>query len=183
MTRVTSGFLAIAFGFIQIAGSAQAQNAPDTLKKGFEDPPQAARPRVWWHWMNGNITWDGVQKDMDWMKRAGIAGMQAFDAGMTTPQVVDKRLPYMTDGWKDVFRKTAANAERLGLEFGTASSPGWSETGGPWVTAPDAMKKMTWSVTRITGGARFSGVLQKPPTTTGVFQTSTGRTLHCGLPA
>lgn len=173
MTRSRTWKLAIAIGFIQIAGGAFSQNSPDPLKNGFQNPPEAARPRVWWHWMNGNIAWDGVQKDLDWMKRVGIAGMQAFDAGMTTPQVVEERLPYMTDGWKDVFRKTAADAERLGLEFGTASSPGWSETGGPWVTAPDAMKKMAWSVTRITGGARFAGTLHKPPTTTGVFQTST----------
>lgn len=48
--------------------------------------------------MNGNITWDGVQKDLDWINRVGIAGMQAFDAGQATPQVVDVRLPYMTDG-------------------------------------------------------------------------------------
>jgi alpha-L-rhamnosidase len=173
MTRSRARILAIALGFFQLAGGVLAQNDPDPLKKGFQDPPNAARPRVWWHWMNGNVTWDGVQKDMEWMKRVGIAGLQAFDAGMTTPQVVDERLPYMTDGWKEVFRETAANAERLDLEFGTASSPGWSETGGPWVTAPDAMKKMAWSVTRITGGTHFTGILQKPPTTTGVFQTST----------
>ncbi len=88
------------------------------------------------------------------------------------PRVVE-RLPFMTDGWKDVFRQTAANADRLGLEFGVASFPGWSETGGPWVTAPDAMKKMTWSVMQLSGGTRFSGVVPKPPTTAGVFQTST----------
>jgi len=173
MTRARARLLAVAFGFLQITVGALAQNAPDPLKKGFEDPPSTARPRVWWHWMNGNITWDGAQKDMDWMKRVGIAGMQAFDAGMTTPQVVEERLPYMSEGWKDVFRRTAANADRLDLEFGTASSPGWSETGGPWVTAPDAMKKMSWSVMRLTGGKRFTGVVPKPPTTSGVFQTST----------
>lgn len=150
----------------------RAQDTVDPFKKGFDDPPSAARPRVWWHWMNGNITWDGVQKDMEWMKRVGIAGMQAFDAGMATPQVVDERLPYMTDGWKEVFRKTAANADRLNLEFGIASSPGWSETGGPWVTATDAMKKMSWSVLRLSGGSQFRGVLPLPPVTTGVFQTS-----------
>jgi hypothetical protein len=46
--------------------------------------------------MNGNISWDGVQKDMEWMKRVGIAGLQSFDAGRATPQVVEKRLPYMS---------------------------------------------------------------------------------------
>ena len=143
------------------------------LEQGFISPPESARPRVWWHWMNGNVTWEGAKADMDWMKRVGIGGLQSFDAGMTTPQVVDVRLPYMTDGWKDVFRKTAAYADSLGLELGIAASPGWSETGGPWVIAEDAMKKMVWSATYIEGGKSFDGNLPSPPTITGVFQNST----------
>jgi hypothetical protein len=70
-----------------------AQNSGDALKQGFEDPPDSARPRVWWHWMNGNITWDGAQADMDWMKRVGICGLQSFDAGTASMQVVETRLP------------------------------------------------------------------------------------------
>jgi hypothetical protein len=174
---ILMGLCLIPFAALGQAGSTASSSVQpaqsDPLLSGFQNPPDSARPRVWWHWMNGNITWDGAQKDMDWMKRTGIAGLQAFDAGMTTPQVVDVRLPYMTDGWKDVFRKTAAYADHLNLELGIAASPGWSETGGPWVTAPDAMKKVAWSVTRVPGGKRFHGVLPKPPTTTGVFQTST----------
>jgi len=147
--------------------------ASDPLLAGFQAPPESARPRVWWHWMNGNITWDGARKDMDWMKRVGIAGLQSFDAGRATPQVVDERLPYMSDGWKRVFRQTAAYADKLDLELGIAASPGWSETGGPWVEAVDAMKKMAWSVTFIQGGRPFTGTLGRPPSTTGIFQTST----------
>jgi hypothetical protein len=145
----------------------------DRLLEAFKRPPDVARPRVWWHWMNGNVTWDGVQKDMAWMKRVGVAGLQAFDAGMATPQVVAKRLPYMTPGWKTVFHDTAANAERLHLELGIAASPGWSETGGPWVSGRDGMKKMVWSVTRVRGGAPYAGTLAQPPKVSGIFQTST----------
>ena len=155
------------------SGVAVRAQSPDPLLSQFQSPPDTARPRVWWHWMNGNVTWDGAKKDMDWMKRVGIAGLQSFDAGMATPQVVEQRLPYMTPGWKDVFGKTAAYADTLGLELAVAGSPGWSETGGPWVTPQDAMKKVAWSVTRVRGGRPFAGQLAKPPTTTGVFQTST----------
>ena len=147
-------------------------NRSDALYRGFVTPPESARPRVWWHWMNGNITWKGAKADMDWMKSIGIGGLQAFEAGMRTPKVVNKLLPYMSPGWKDVFRKTAAYADSLGLEFGTASSPGWSETGGPWVKPKDAMKKMSYAVTYVEGGKPFTGVLNHPPTTTGVYQTS-----------
>lgn len=47
----------------------------------FLDPPQEARPRVWWHWMNGNVTQDGIYKDLMWMNRVGISGFHNFDAG------------------------------------------------------------------------------------------------------
>jgi hypothetical protein len=31
------------------ASAVVAQNSGDALKRGFEDPPDSARPRVWWH--------------------------------------------------------------------------------------------------------------------------------------
>jgi hypothetical protein len=40
----------------------------DPLQQGFAAPPDSARPRAWWHWMNGNVTKDGIAKDLAWMK-------------------------------------------------------------------------------------------------------------------
>jgi len=144
------------------------------LEQQFRDPPASARPRVWWHWMNGNVTKDGIAKDFAWMKRVGIGGVQNFDANLATPQVVDKRLVYMTPEWKDAFRFAVAEADRQGLEFAIASSPGWSETGGPWVKPEDAMKKLVWSETTVKGGKRFAGTLTPPPRVTGAFQSTAG---------
>jgi hypothetical protein len=42
------------------------------LLAGFRNPPDTARPRVWWHWMSGNIIWEGAKADIDWMKHVGI---------------------------------------------------------------------------------------------------------------
>ena len=145
--------------------------AEASLESQFQDPPNSARPRVWWHWMNGNITRDGIAKDLAWMKRVGIGGMQNFDAALMTPQIVEKRLVYMTPEWKDAFRFTAQEADRLGLELAIAASPGWSETGGPWVKPEDGMKKLVWSETTLPGGKRFTGKLAAPPSNTGPFQS------------
>src|ERR1700728_3857964 len=79
---------------------AQAPPAPqassvvqqDALLRGFLDPPNGARPRVWWHWMNGNISTEGIKLDLDWMHRVGLGGFQNFDAALQTPQVVVHRL-------------------------------------------------------------------------------------------
>ena len=64
MTRTWTRFSA-AIGVLCIAGAALAQNAGDPLKKGFDDPPGGARPRVWWHWMNGNISQEGIKLDLE----------------------------------------------------------------------------------------------------------------------
>ena len=153
----------------------------DDLADGFNSPPQSARPRVWWHWMNGNVTKDGIEKDLDWMARMGIGGVQNFDANLMTPQIVSERLTYMTDGWKDAFRHAVMTAEAKGLEFAIAASPGWSETGGPWVEAHDGMKKLVWAETTLLGGQRFNGRLPAPPAVIGAFQSAKTHELDDGF--
>ncbi|WP_219893018.1 glycosyl hydrolase [Aquisediminimonas profunda] len=152
------------------AGEPPAKTTEDVLAKQFRDPPQTARPRVWWHWMNGNITKDGIAKDLIWLKAVGIGGVQNFDASLDTPQVVEKRLVYMHPEWKDAFRFAVSEANRQELEFAIAASPGWSVTGGPWVNPQDGMKKLVWSETLLTGGKRISGKLAPAPDTTGPYQ-------------
>jgi hypothetical protein len=150
------------------------QTQGDPLLRGFQNPPDSAKPRVWWHWMSGNITKEGIKADLEWMKRSGIAGFQNFDAGLSTPQIVEKRLVFMTPEWKDAFHFATTLADQQGLEMAIASSPGWSEAGGPWVTPAQAMKKYVWSETRVEGGRPFTGALPKPPSTTGSYQNIPG---------
>jgi hypothetical protein len=153
-----------------ICGSATAAPAEDALERGFQSPPDSAKPRAWWHWMNGNVTKEGITADLEWMKRVGIGGFQMFDGNLSTPVFVDKRLVWMTPEWKDAFRHAAAEADRLGLEMAMAASGGWSETGGPWVKPEQAMKKVVWSETRVEGPRRFAGTLSPPPSVNGAFQ-------------
>ena len=120
--------------------------------------------------MNGNITKEGIKLDLEWMQRSGLGGFQNFDADLDTPQVVDHRLRYMTPEWKDAFSYATTLADRLGLEESIAGSPGWSETGGPWVPPSEAMKKYVWSETRVEGGKAFNGILHQPSAVTGPFQ-------------
>jgi hypothetical protein len=157
-------------GVILAAATIAAQTTTDSLERGFDNPPDSAKPRVWWHWMNGNITKDGIKKDLEWMKRTGIGGFQNFDAALATPQIVEKRLVYMTPEWKDAFRYTATLADQLGLEMAIAGSPGWSESGGPWVPPAQAMKKLVWSETPVEGGKPVHVTLPKPPTVAGPYQ-------------
>ena len=161
-----------AAAFAQSNGSAAASgtSAAESLYKEFQNPSKSARPRVWWHWMNGNITKDGIRKDLLWMQKSGIVGFHNFDAGLEVPQIVEKRLAYMTPEWNDAFKYAVDLADSLDLEMTIASSPGWSETGGPWVKDEDGMKKLVWRQFDIQGGKKVSVELPEGFATTGQFQ-------------
>jgi hypothetical protein len=156
----------------QAPNDSQAKTASiqDPLLAGFFDPPNGARPRVWWHWMNGNISTEGIKLDLNWMHRVGLGGVTIFEGAINTPQVVPERLIYMTPEWKQAFNYAVTTARDMGMEVAIASSPGWSETGGPWVPAAQGVKKMVWSATRVEGGRPFAGALARPPKVSGTFQ-------------
>src|SRR5919202_5577439 len=97
----TPGKTAVALLVLSSFGSPALAQPASPLQANFQSPPNTAQPRVWWHWMNGNITKEGITKDLEWMKRVGIGGFQNFDASLFTPQVVAKKLVFMTPEWKD----------------------------------------------------------------------------------
>ena len=143
---------------------------PDDLTAGFINPSKEYRPQVWWHWMNGNITKDGIRKDIEWFNRIGVGGMHIFDASFSTPQIVDKRLVYMTPEWKDAFNYAVSMADSLRMDVAVPSSPGFSSTGGPWVSSKDAMKKVVWRQMDIEGGRKVNVELPEPYNIPGKFQ-------------
>lgn len=123
------------------------------LVKSFQTPPKDARPQVWWHWMDGNVSKEGILKDIEWMKRNGIGGFHQFDAGgVNMPRAAKVKLPYLSDGWKDAFRFALNLADSLDMDVTIASAPGWSSTGGTWVKPEDAIKKLEWRSIDTRGG-------------------------------
>lgn len=142
----------------------------DPLYAHFLHPPESARPWVWWHWLNGNISAEGAKLDLEWMKRAGIGGVQLFEANLMTPQLVEQPLTYMSPAWQVALRRSVATADSLGIKVTIASSPGWSITGGPWVKPEQAMKKLVWSELEANGGVRLKTLLPAPPDVAGPYQ-------------
>ena len=102
---------------------AYAQSAGDPLVEGFQRPPDSAKPRTWWHWTNGNVTEDGITKDLEWMKRVGIGGYQLADVSAGCCQEAQKKINFGTPEWYAAVRHAAAEGNRLGLEMSIFSSP------------------------------------------------------------
>jgi len=159
----------IALSLAGLGAVAMAQDE-DPLVAQFEQPPPAARPYVWWHWMDGNVTQDGIRRDLEWMHRVGIGGLQVIDVFMGTPRIVSPSADYNSAAWKEDLRFAVHTASDLGINFVISSAPGWSESGGPWVRPQEGMKKVVWSATRIEGGHRFMGKLSEPPSVPGPYQ-------------
>jgi len=158
--------IAISFLLSAIYSYSDAQTN-DTLRAGFLTPPASAHPRTWWHWTKSNISKEGITKDLEWMKRVGIAGMQLADVNAGGGQNTDKKLDFGSPEWLDAVHFAANEAERLKLEMAIFSSAGWSLTGGTWVKPSQAMKKLVWSEMNVAGGKPFAGTLPHPPTTIG----------------
>lgn len=135
----------------------------DSLYNNFRNPPESAQPRTWWHWTGGNVTREGITKDLEWMKRAGIGGFQLADVSFGRGQEVENKVLFGTPEWLELVRYAAEEANRLDLEMAIFSSAGWSLTGGPWVKPEQAMKKLVFSDTLIHGSQKFSDKIPHPP--------------------
>lgn len=147
--------------------------AQDSVSKQFStDTPRSAYPQVWWHWMNGDVSKDGIKKDLLWMNRMGISGLHQFDAGGLTFGGQAAEVPtisYMSSEWKDAFQYAVRLVDSLGMEMTIASCPGWSSTGGPWVPYENAMKKLVWRKAETSGGS-VQVTIPAPFTTAGTYQ-------------
>jgi hypothetical protein len=138
-----------------------------TLEEAFRQPPPGAHCKTWWHWMNGNITAEGITLDLEAMKRVGIRGFQIFQVGTGIPKgLVD----YSSSEHTRLLHHAAKEAERLGMEFDIMNCPGWSSSGGPWNTPELSMKQFTWGETLVRGGQRVVATLKQPLTKLGYYR-------------
>jgi (4-O-methyl)-D-glucuronate---lignin esterase len=133
----------------------------DSLESGFLNPPDSAKPQVWWQWMNGNITKVGIAADLKAMKQIGIGGATIvnLDCGIPPGPV-----PFMSAQWQEDFKFAVREANRLGLQICVENCAGWSSSGGPWITVTNAMQRVTTSELDLTGPTNFDAALPQPPT-------------------
>jgi len=128
------------------------------LESDFINPPTAAKPYVWWHWMGSNFSKSGITKDLEAMKAMGIGGATIFNL---TSAVQETHAPTQNNPWPeqtyrspaywDALTFAASEAQRLGMEIGMHNTVGYSTTGGPWIDEPRSMQRLVWSDTILVG--------------------------------
>jgi hypothetical protein len=144
-----------------LAASSMAQPAPQAggFERAFATPSARARPWVYWYFMDGHITREGLRADLEAMKAGGIGGalFLTIDVGVPRGPVA-----FMSPEWQDLFAGAVQEADRLGIEITLGVGPGWAGTGGPWVRPDDAMQHLVASRTPVTGGGRVEVRLPQP---------------------
>jgi hypothetical protein len=130
------------------------------LEDGFHDPPDAAKPWVFWFWINGNISREGITKDLEAMKRAGIGGVLWMEVSgpWWAPQ---GPIEGGSEQWHDAMQWAISEADRLDMDFDLSVDFGYG-SGGPHITPDSSMQKLVWSDTVVQGGRPVSVKLAKP---------------------
>ena len=148
----------------------QAAEPVSALEKAFLSPPQSARPWVYWFWLNGNITREGITADLEAMKRVGIGGVLIMEVDQGAPV---GPVDFMSPRWRELFQHVVAEAQRLGLEVNMNDDAGWDGSGGPWIKPEQSMQKVVWSETNLEGPRRFEGALPQPQAVAGYYRDIT----------
>ncbi|MCC6729311.1 MAG: hypothetical protein IT208_08220 [Chthonomonadales bacterium] len=164
---------AVALLLLPLAGGVPAAARPaasgraDALARGFREPPASARPWVYWFWLNGNITREGITADLEAMRRAGIGGVLIMEVDQGAPL---GPVAFASPAWRDLFQHVCAEANRLGIEVNMNDDAGWNGSGGPWITPDLAMQKLVWSEAEVSGPGRVAATLPRPPTVAGHYR-------------
>ncbi|RYG59615.1 glycoside hydrolase family 2, partial [bacterium] len=136
--------------------------APDTLAKGFTSPPSTLRPRCYWYWMDGKVTKEGITKDLEGMARVGIGeayiGIIGGQAGDTGPGGVRT----LSEEWWLLVEHAVREAGRVGVDIGLFNSPGWSQSGGPWIKPQQTMRHVRSNEIRVKGPQHIETTLAAP---------------------
>src|SRR5258705_6529161 len=98
------------------------------LQQGFLHPPDSARPWIFWFWLNGNITSNGITADLEAMQRVGIGGGVIIDADQSTPQ---GPVPFLSPPWPGIFQHTRAAAQPLPFYGRLNNHARWCRSAGP----------------------------------------------------
>lgn len=155
------GLMSIMLAPASIIHSCMNSNSPSgnvLSDKDFLDPPDNARPWVYWFWINGNITKEGITADLEAMQRVGIGGVLIMEVD-GKPQ---GPIAFGTDNWKEMFRFACVEANRLGIVINMNDGAGWTGSGGPWNTPENSMQHVYHSEITVQGKIIFNKELPKP---------------------
>ena len=158
--------LPIVASILTAASVAACTQAPETgfpdlgtLSENFVTPPDDARPGVYWYFMDGNFSKEGITKDLEAMREQGIGYVVFLEVNVGVPR---GKTDFMSPEWLDIFGHIVSECKRTGIRIVLGIGPGWTGSGGPWVKGSESMQHLVASRTEVSGGGRVSVKLEVP---------------------
>lgn len=129
------------------------------IKADFAIPKDDNTIWCYWYWIGDDISKEGITKDLEAMKAAGIGGALI---GNINPEEKDGKVPMLSEAWWDHMVHAVNEGKRIGVDIGAFNCPGWSQSGGPWVKPEMAMRYVAYSEIKVSGGKNVNTQLVKP---------------------
>lgn len=139
------------------------ENQASDLKTAFLTPSEAAKPWVYWYWMDANATSEGITRDLEAMAETGVGGAILMPIGNAGPlTIVDPPANALSEDWWKLVVHATKEADRLGMRLAMNACDGWALAGGPWITPEMSMQELVMTEQIIDGGKPFEGKLAQP---------------------
>ena len=135
----------------------------DSLEEGFINTPDSIQTAIYWYWISDHISEEGVIKDLHAMKEVGINRAYIGNIGLSEAEIgITGKVKFYSEEWWKIMHTMFKTATELGIEIGLFNSPGWSQSGGPWVKPEQAMRYLASTKTIVKGGQKVEITLPKP---------------------
>lgn len=134
-----------------LSGCSNVKDMPSitSVEKGFRKIPDSIRVGCYWYWISDNISKEGVIKDLYAMKKAGITRAYIGNVDIGGNSYGDVKI--FTPAWWDAVHAALKTATELDIEIGMFNSPGWSQSGGPWVKPEQSMRYLAATDKEVKG--------------------------------
>lgn len=150
--------LALFFGSRVVS---QEGNTINNLKSSFENPPDSSKPGVYWYFMDGNISEKGMTEDLESMKKVGIGNVVFLEVNVGIPR---GDVDFFSEEWQRLFVHAVKECERLGIQMTLGVGPGWTGSGGPWISPEISMQHLVSSTVNIKSSGKKTKIQLSIPT-------------------
>ena len=144
---------------VSLALTVTSSAPADDLEKNFVNPPDFARPGVYWYFLDGNLNGKEMTADLESMKAAGLGNLVFLEVDLGMPK---GPVRWMTEPWQERFVQMIRDAERLGIDVTLGIGPGWCGSGGPWIKPEQSMQHLVFSSVDLQGPQVCSQKLPVP---------------------
>lgn len=144
----------ILIGVLSACSNIEKMPSITTVEEGFRKVPDSIRIGCYWYWLSDNISKEGVIKDLHAMKKAGIT--RAYIGNIDIGGDSYGKVKIFTDEWWDAIHAALKTATELDIEIGMFNSPGWSQSGGPWVKPEQSMRYLATTDMEVKGPQSLS---------------------------